>query len=304
MPNRIIKESICISDDIDVLSPQDEAFFYRILVNCDDYGRMDARSKIVRAKCYPLRVDRVSLEDIDRMLMILSHNLITLYEVGEKIYLQVNTWEKHQNIRAKDSKYPSIYEGKIIKLEIDYTCNHMNTDEIICNQMQVNVPVTRYSYLETRNSILDNMPAPDGTGESENAPAESPADEVGGAQDEDSGKGKDDKNEYTEDFKEFWSYYPRKTEKLSAFGKWKARLKQKVPREDLIKAAKNYAEKCKLEGTEERFIKHAKTFLGENKPYEEFINWVPSKNSASTGNATNTLKKLYEKYEREECGSE
>ena len=160
MPNRIIKESICISEDIDVLSPEEEVFFYRILVCCDDYGRMEARPKLVRAKCYPLRVDNVSIEDIERMLAKISISLITLYEVEEKIYLQVNTWAKHQNIRASKSKYPSVDEGKIIKLEYDNMCNHVNTDENIYNQIQSNFPVTRYSYLDTRNSLLDNMPAP------------------------------------------------------------------------------------------------------------------------------------------------
>ena len=49
MPNRIIKESICTSDTIDQLSPEEEIFFYRLIVNCDDYGRMDARPQILRA---------------------------------------------------------------------------------------------------------------------------------------------------------------------------------------------------------------------------------------------------------------
>ena len=42
MPNRIIKESICTSCEIDSLTPEQEVFFYRLIVNCDDYGRMDA----------------------------------------------------------------------------------------------------------------------------------------------------------------------------------------------------------------------------------------------------------------------
>lgn len=42
MPNRIIKESICVSESIDSLSWFDEVFFYRLIVNCDDYGRLDA----------------------------------------------------------------------------------------------------------------------------------------------------------------------------------------------------------------------------------------------------------------------
>lgn len=148
------------------------------------------------------------------------------------------------------------------------------------------------------------MPAPGGTGDSKSAPAESPADETGGAQNKDSGKGSS-KNGYTEEFEEFWMLYPRKTEKAAAFNKWKTRLKQKVASEDLIKAARNYAYKCRAEGTEERFIKHAKTFLGENKPYEEFINAVPLQATGGPGkpgSTMSTLRNLYEKYDREECG--
>ena len=47
MPNRIIKETICTSDTIERLTPFEETFFYRLIVNCDDYGRMDARPAIL-----------------------------------------------------------------------------------------------------------------------------------------------------------------------------------------------------------------------------------------------------------------
>ena len=66
MPNRILKDSICTSPNIDALSREAEVFFYRLLVQCDDYGRMDARPAILRAKCYPLQVDTVSQDDIRR----------------------------------------------------------------------------------------------------------------------------------------------------------------------------------------------------------------------------------------------
>ena len=55
MPNRIIKESICTSDSINQLTPFQEVFFYRLLVNCDDYGRLDARPEVLASKLYPLR---------------------------------------------------------------------------------------------------------------------------------------------------------------------------------------------------------------------------------------------------------
>ena len=115
MPNRIIKESICTSADIDKLTPEEEIFFYRLIVNCDDYGRLDARLPILKAKCFPLRSEKLTDETIKQWIGALVNNgkLITVYEVDGKHYLQMNTWEKHQQIRAKKSKFPSIDDGVI-----------------------------------------------------------------------------------------------------------------------------------------------------------------------------------------------
>lgn len=114
MPNRIIKESICTSNEIDALKPEEEILFYRIIVNCDDFGRMDARLPILRAKCFPLRIDSVKDKDIRAwMNTLIKQGLIFIYEVNGKEYLQMSTWEKHQQIRAKRSKYPAPDDGLI-----------------------------------------------------------------------------------------------------------------------------------------------------------------------------------------------
>ena len=55
MPNRIIKESICTSDSIDSLSWFEEVLFYRLIVNCDDYGRFDGRPSIIKSRLFPLK---------------------------------------------------------------------------------------------------------------------------------------------------------------------------------------------------------------------------------------------------------
>ena len=79
MPNRILKESICTSDNLDSLSTEAEAFFYRLLVQCDDYGRMDARPPILLSRCYPLRLDRVTIAMVSQWLDQLRRaELITL----------------------------------------------------------------------------------------------------------------------------------------------------------------------------------------------------------------------------------
>ena len=55
MPNRILKESICTSGSIDDLSWFEEVLFYRLIVNCDDYGRFDGRTAIIKNRLFPLK---------------------------------------------------------------------------------------------------------------------------------------------------------------------------------------------------------------------------------------------------------
>ena len=124
MPNRILKDSICTSPNIDALSQEAETFFYRLLVQCDDFGRMDARPAILRARCYPLRLDVITDKHVSAWLTELVHaDLVLLYTVDGRQYLQMRTWEKHQQVRAKRSKYPvpQSFDSK-------------------CNQVQSNVP--------------------------------------------------------------------------------------------------------------------------------------------------------------------
>lgn len=124
MPNRIIKESICTSENIDNLTLEEERFFYRLLVNCDDFGRMDARTQILRAKCFPLKVDSIKPESIEKWLMALAREeLVTLYEFEGKRYLQFNTWDKHQQVRATKSKYPAPDDDGVNLISFDINGN-------------------------------------------------------------------------------------------------------------------------------------------------------------------------------------
>ncbi len=135
MPNRILKDSICTSPNIDALSREAEVFFYRLLVQCDDYGRMDARPAILRAKCYPLQVDTVSRDDIRRWFAeLVQAELITPYSANGGDYLQMRTWERHQQIRAKRSKYPD-----------------MIASDINCNQMIADAPVIQSNPIQSES---------------------------------------------------------------------------------------------------------------------------------------------------------
>lgn len=130
MPNRIIKESICTSDSIDQLSSFQETMFYRLIVNCDDYGRMDARPKILASKLFPLRDIRASQIE-DGLRALTSAELVILYEVDGKPFLQMKTWERHQQIRAKKSKYPAPENNA---QSTDIFCNQLISDDSKCSR--------------------------------------------------------------------------------------------------------------------------------------------------------------------------
>jgi len=106
MPNRMIKESIHESEKLNSLSDFNFRLWVYLLTFVDDYGRGDARPKIIKGNCFPLR-DRVTVNDIDAGLHALADTgCISLYEVGGKPYLYFPSWGEHQRIQTKRSRYP------------------------------------------------------------------------------------------------------------------------------------------------------------------------------------------------------
>lgn len=126
MPNRILKESICTSDSIDSLSWFEECLFYRLIVNCDDFGRFDGRIAVIKNRLFPLK-ESITLKNVSAAINNLaSAGLVIPYECDGKPFLYLPSWNEHQNVRAKRSKYPEP--------------TNMHTYDCKCMQMYVNVP--------------------------------------------------------------------------------------------------------------------------------------------------------------------
>ena len=121
MPDRILRESICTSETLNLLSDFEERFWNRLIVNCDDFGRFDARPEILKGRLFPLMNGKTKKDMTDALQKLASVGLVELYHVGGKPFLHVVTWERYQRIRAKKSKFPSPDES--------------------CCQMTPNVPV-------------------------------------------------------------------------------------------------------------------------------------------------------------------
>ena len=121
MPNRIIKESICTSEDIAGLSMGAEILFYHLMVKVDDFGVYFGNEQIIKNTCFPLKSSEIKLKQVESWLNeLVKAGLLFAYvaEDGKK-YVQFTKWAKHQQIRAKKSKYPLF----------DSTCNQLLADD-------------------------------------------------------------------------------------------------------------------------------------------------------------------------------
>jgi hypothetical protein len=103
--------------------------FYRLLVNCDDYGRMDGRPQILLAKLYPLRVGKIKDTVLAQRLQALERvGLIETYTVKGRPLIQIKTWADHQQVRNKKSRYPGIENA-------DINCYQLQSNDINRNQL-------------------------------------------------------------------------------------------------------------------------------------------------------------------------
>ena len=121
MPNRIIKESICTSEDIAGLSMGAEILFYHLMVKVDDFGVYFGNEQIIKNTCFPLKSSEIKVKQVESWLNELVKSGLLFAYVAEdgKKYVQFTKWAKHQQIRAKKSKYPLF----------DSTCNQLLADD-------------------------------------------------------------------------------------------------------------------------------------------------------------------------------
>ena len=197
MPNRILKDSICVSKDILAMSWFEEVFFYRLIVTVDDFGCYFASPAILKGKMFPR--DSVTDVQIEKAINKLSsRGIVRAYTVEDESYLEIVTWGKHQKRRAQYRKYPAYEESdEFLSLQqktAEIICKQWKSDEfknedseqkdekcrlfdlksseIICEQMKSNVPEesrnrgieesrNEESYYCTERSDNHSMPEPE-----------------------------------------------------------------------------------------------------------------------------------------------
>ena len=106
MPNRILKESIKRSPEIDELSWFEEVVYYRLIVTADDYGCLDGRDVVLKNDLFPTKDNVTRKAIVDAISKLASVGLVCRYTANDRPYLCLPTWKLHQRLRNSVRKYP------------------------------------------------------------------------------------------------------------------------------------------------------------------------------------------------------
>lgn len=121
MPDRVVRQDILTSDAVNALTWQAEIFYRRLMSLADDFGRYEARTSLLRASLFPLKLDKVSEPDVVKWLGECSKaGLVRVYTVDTKDYLEILKFG--QRLRAMKSKYP------LPPASVD-NCGHLPADD-------------------------------------------------------------------------------------------------------------------------------------------------------------------------------
>ena len=91
-------------------------------------------------------------------------------------------------------------------------------------------------------------------------------------------KEQEKQSDFSADFEILWSSYPRKVRKVDARKKYDALRKRGISADELLTAAKNYADQRR--GQDEKYTLHCATFLG-NERWKDYL--LPTVNASARG---------------------
>ena len=101
MPNRVIKESLWTSPNLNKLSDLAERHFYRILCLPDDFGCCELTPLVVKGRCYPLK-EKITTKQIEGWNRELeAEDILRIWNDNGRYYAYFPTFNIHQRVRSK-----------------------------------------------------------------------------------------------------------------------------------------------------------------------------------------------------------
>ena len=239
---RTIKPEFFTSLTVASLTVEARLTFIGLWTHADDEGRLIADARLIKAAVWPL--DDRSAADIEIDLKALTEaSLMTHYEVDGRRYYAVRGWDEHQRInRPTKSRFPAPEDGVEVGL---------SSDDALFPP----------SSLSTHAHLSEpSPPERKGTGNREQ----------GKEQGKEQGTRKRSASDDDPSFAEFWSAYPRKTDKGHARAAWTKAMRT-VDSQTVVAAAAAFADFCVRDGTQPNYIPHPATWLNGERWSDERI---------------------------------
>ena len=225
MPNRLLKETIRTSRKVNGLSDFNYRVWTYLITYVDDFGRGSADPELLKGLVFPRR-SGMTVKQISKALAELATSgMILLYESDGEPFFCFPNWDKHQQIRAKKSKFP----------EPECFCNQMISNDINRNQTISNVPVIQSNPIQSES-------------ESESESESNPVSHARAREDD--------------AFSRFWAVYPKKVGKLAA---QKSFAKVKTPVETLIAAVERQKQSVQWQKDGGQYIPNPATWLNQGR---------------------------------------
>lgn len=245
MPNRIIKESIRTSRDINCLSDFQFRVWAYLITYVDDYGRGSADPELLKGLVFPRRKG-ITEKQIGEALSVLANSgMISLYEIDGESYFYFPTWEKHQTIRAKKSRFPAPQAPELVQADAS-NCRQLQADASICSRNPIQ-----------SNTIQNTNPNTN----TESEPPKAPQGAVRGRR-------------KAALFDAFWEQYPRKVGKGDARKSWdKLELTEELT-DRIFHALQKQKGWEQWQRDEGRFIPHPATWLNQQRWEDEGLTVV------------------------------
>lgn len=258
MPNRILKESITTSDTLPKVSLEAETLFYRLIVRVDDFGRYHGEPHLIYAHCLSNRIGQLTVEQVEEWLWELAEaGLLRRYESGGRPYVELTTFGDHNPRRATASKFP---EPPPSRNRDDgprtsaCNCTQMPTDACDCEQAQADSPV----FVSVFGTRLESECAREGEA----------VDNSGGADPDDA------EGTAPVSYAQFMAAFPKRQQTARAWQAWCAEIAAGANSDEVVQAAKHYAEMVRIRGTPPRYVKLPATFL-EQGMWRDYVSGIP-----------------------------
>jgi hypothetical protein len=223
----------------------------------DRDGRLEDRPERIKVQIFPYRKGF----EIEKLLSTLYQlGFIARYKVGDKRYIQVIEFLKHQKPHhtEKSKNFPACEDKYLIS---------KGDENLTVKSTLDNGELT---VVERSDSLIHGFTDSliHGFTEKNNKKRQLAASHYGKSEESASG------------FNIFWNLYPKRpgANKSQAFMQWEARLKAGATMEEMQQGADRYRRYCQAMNVEPQYVKQAATFLGPHKHY--LLDWKPTRKNS------------------------